>query len=197
MTYFTKIATATIFSLSASAAFAESWTLDGSASQLSFGSIKNNWNGEVHSFSGLNGSVSKDGAVNVTIDLTTVETNIDIRNERMLEYVFKAANSAQITAQIDMAEVSNLAVGESKVLDVGGSVSVVGTAVDLDTQMFVMRVSEGKAMVATNAMIFLDVEDAGLTPGIDKLMELAGLDGITRSSPVTMRLMFDLDGSGA
>lgn len=197
MNTFSKFAATAALIIAGSGALAEGWTLDGGASNLSFGSIKNNWNGEVHSFSGLTGSVSKDGAVDINIDLTTVETNIDIRNERMLEHVFKAAKSAKITAQIDMAEVNGLAVGESKVLDVEGSVDVVGTGVDLDAQMFVMRVSEGKALVSTNGMIFLDVEEAGLNAGVDKLMELAGLDGITRSSPVTMRLMFDLEGSGA
>lgn len=197
MNLVTKITAAAALAISATGAFAEDWTLDGGASHLAFGSIKNDWNGEVHSFSGLSGSVSKDGMVKLNVDLATVETNIDIRNERMIEHVFKAAKSAEITAQIDMDEVKSMAVGDSKVLDVSGSVNVVGTSVDIDTQMFVMRIGEDKAMVATNGMVFLDVEEAGLNGGVDKLMELAGLDGITRSSPVTMRLMFDLDGSGA
>ena len=46
-------------------------------------------------------------------------------------------------------------------------------------------------MVSTQNMIMLSTADIGLTAGIDKLMELASLPGITRVSPVTLRLMFD------
>ncbi|MEP4197944.1 MAG: YceI family protein [Aliishimia sp.] len=190
-TFATFIGAATL-ALTAQIANADGWTLDGTSSNLSFGSVKNETNGESHSFGGLSGTVSKDGAVAVSVDLTTVNTNIDIRNERIMEHVFKAAKTAEISAQIDMAQVDKLAVGESTLIDVEGAVSVVGTDVDLDAQMFVMRVSESKAMVATNGMVFLSMEDAEFTAGIDKLMELASLDSITRTSPVTMRLMFDL-----
>ncbi|MEM7295608.1 MAG: hypothetical protein AAF330_03130, partial [Pseudomonadota bacterium] len=42
---------------------ADSWTLDGAASHLAFGSIKKDFVGDVHSFGGLSGSVSDDGMV--------------------------------------------------------------------------------------------------------------------------------------
>jgi len=59
--------------------------------------------------------------------------------------------------------------------------------------MFVARLSDMTAMVTTNDMIMLSTADVGLTAGIDKLMELASLPGITRVSPVTLRLMFNTD----
>lgn len=177
---------------SAQIASADVWTLNGDASHLAFGSIKNETNGESHSFGGLSGSITENGAVTVSVDLTSVDTDIDIRNERMIEHVFKTASTATIATQIDMSAVEDLAVGDSTVLDVEATVDVVGREVDLDAEMFVMRLSDSTAMVTTNGMVFLDVEEAGLNAGIDMLMELAGLDSITRASPVTMRLMFDL-----
>ena len=107
---------------------AETWTLDGEASHLAFGSIKKDKIGEVNSFSGLKGTVDADGKADVTIDLTTLETNIDIRNERMLEHVFKGAGEAQLTAQLDMDEVKGLAVGEMAVVDVEGALSLLGVS---------------------------------------------------------------------
>ncbi len=173
-------------------ASAEGWTLNGDASRVAFGSVKSDSNGEVHHFSELSGSVSAEGAVSLTIDLASVETNIDIRNERMIEYVFKNAPKAEIAAQIDMAEVADLAVGESTVLEADAALTLVGSEVELYADMYILRLSEDRVMVSTNDMIMLSMEDLGLMAGIDKLMELADLPGITRVSPVTLRLVFDL-----
>lgn len=192
MKFITHTLAAAAFALAAPMALADGWTLDGASSNLSFGSIKSEYNGESHSFKDITGSVSESGAVELVVDLTSVETNIDIRNERMIEHVFKAAKTATINAQIDMDALGALGVGDSKIMEVTGTVNVVGAEVELDAEMFVMRVSEDSAMVASNGLIFLDVEEAGLNAGVDKLMELAGLESITRSSPVTMRLMFTL-----
>lgn len=174
-------------------ASAESWTLNGDASRVAFGSIKSDTNGEVHHFTGLNGSVSAEGAVSIAIDLASVETNIDIRNERMAEYVFNNAPQAMIAAQIDMTEVAGLAVGESAVVEADGALTLVGSEVDLYADMYVLRISDDQVVVSTNDMIMLSMEDVGLIAGINKLRELAELPGITQVSPVTLRLVFDLD----
>lgn len=187
------LALAGLIAIAGGIADAESWILDGDASRVAFGSVKSNTNGEVHHFKGVEGRVSADGAVSVEIDLASVETNIDIRNERMVEHVFKGSPKAIINAQIDMSEISDLTVGESAVIEADGTLTVVGSEVDLFADMYVMRLTPERVMVSTNDMIMLSMEDVGLTAGIDKLMELADLPGITWVSPVTLRLMFDLD----
>ncbi len=186
-----SIAAVVFVSLLGSAALAQDWTLDGASSHIAFGSVKKNTVGEVHTFETLSGTVTADGAATIEIDLASVETLIDIRNERMVEYVFQNTPTATITAQIDMGVVSALAVGDSTVLDASGSLSLVGNALDINTELFVLRVSESRVMVTTQGMIMLSTVDLGLTAGIDKLMELANLPGITRVSPVTLRLIFD------
>ncbi|WP_217352030.1 hypothetical protein [Ruegeria sp. HKCCA6837] len=72
---------------------AGTWTLDSDNSHLAYGTIKKNAVGEVNSFSKLSGHVTQDGHAEITIDLSSVETNIDIRNERMIEFVFRKAGS--------------------------------------------------------------------------------------------------------
>lgn len=181
--------------LATTAAQAESWKLDGSASQLAFGSIKFNDTGEVHSFSSIDGTVAEDGNVTLGIDLSSVETNIDIRNERMLEHVFKNAPRASVSAQIDMAAMEAVAVGDSTVLEVEGNLDLLGVEVPMYGDMFVMRLTEDKVMVTTDSMMFLSTADAEIDPGVDKLMELASLPNIVRAVPVTLRLMFDADGA--
>ncbi|WP_170560735.1 c-type cytochrome [Ruegeria atlantica] len=172
---------------------AQTWTLDPEGSHLAYGSIKKDTVGEVNSFTGISGQVGSDGKADIKIDLSSVETNIDVRNERMIEYVFQKAGTASLTAQFDMAELSALSVGETTTVDVEAMLSLAGADVEFDTEMFVARLSETAVMVSTNDMVFISTEDAGVDAGIDKLMELADLPGITRTVPVTARLIFNLD----
>ncbi len=186
-----SLATVIFVSLIGSTALAQDWALDAESSHIAFGSVKKNTAGEVHTFETVSGTVTADGSATIEIDLASVQTYIDIRNERMVEHVFQNTPTATISAQIDMEAVSELAVGDSTVLDATGNVSLAGNELELDAELFVMRVSDGRVMVSTQNMIMLSTADMGLTAGIDKLMELASLPGITRVSPVTLRLIFD------
>lgn len=190
-----KNITATLaLTLTSSVAFADGhakgWSLQPALSNISFGSIKNEYNGESHHFKDISGTVSAKGEVNITLALGSVETMIDIRNERMREFVFKNAPSATLSAALDMDALNALGVGEATTLETSGSLMLLGTETELDANFFVMRLSDTQVMVTTQGMIMLDVEEAGLDGSIDKLQELAGLDSITRVSPVSMRLFF-------
>lgn len=92
-------------------AAADTWALDSANSRLAFGSIKKNTVGEVHGFAALGGTVDADGNVALEIGLASVETNIEIRNERMNEHVFEGAPVATLSASMDMAEFAALAPG--------------------------------------------------------------------------------------
>lgn len=172
--------------------WAEGWLLDSERSHLAYGSIKKDSVGEVNSFTNLNGHV-RNGMAEIEIDLSSVETNIDIRNERMIEFVFRQAPTASLTAEFDMAKVSDLAVGETTTVDAASVLSLAGTDVEFDAEMFVARLSETSVLVSTNDMVFLSTEDAGVNTGVDTLMELADLPGITRTVPITARLIFHSD----
>jgi len=179
----------------ATSASAADWTLDGSSSKLSFGSVKIEDVAEVHTFPNLTGTVGADGAVQIDIDLASVQTNIDIRNERMNEHVFKGMASASLTGQIDMAAMDALAVGGTMVQEMEITLGFLGEQVPLDASLFVARLSETDVMVTTDSMVFVTADDLGISEGIDTLQELAGLDSITRAVPVTLRLMFAAGGA--
>lgn len=186
-----KLTTALIaLTFVAGAATADSWTLDADSSRIAFGSVKKNTLGEVHHFESISGTVSAEGAVVIEINLNSVQTNIDIRNERMIEHVFKAAPAATLSAQVDMAALNALPVGGSMVSEVDATLALAGTEAELYTDMFILRLAADSVMVTTNDMIFLDTEEAGIDGGIDALKALAELSGITRAAPVTLRLMF-------
>ncbi len=177
------------------AATADTWTIAGEESQVAFGSVKKNTVGEVHNFSGISGQVGDDGAVMVEIDLTTVETYIDIRNERMVKFVFgEDTPKATIKASLDAGALEKLEVGKTTTVDVEGTLTLGKTNIPIETSMFVARLGEDRAVATTDTMIMLSTKEAGIDEGVSKLMELAKLPGITRVSPVTMRLVFDRGG---
>lgn len=171
--------------------YAADWKLDPALSNVSFGSIKDDYFGESHTFGEMSGTVTADGTVTIVLGLASLETMIDIRNERMVEYLFQDAPSAIITAEIDMAELTGLATGEAITIQTFGTLSLLGVDTDLDVSFFVMRLNDAQVLVTTNGILMLSTEDAGFDVGIDKLQELANLDSITRVSPVTMRMVFN------
>jgi len=178
----------------AAPAFADSWTLDGEASKVAFGSVKKDTVGEVHHFSSVSGSVDEDGKVSVAIDVASVETWIDIRNERIQKMVLNASPQAMLAAQIDADALGKLAPGDTTLVDVEGTLSLNGNDVPIETSLFVARLSDKKMLVTTDEMIMLSTKEAGIDEGVSQLMKVAKLPGITRVSPVTLRLVFNRTG---
>lgn len=171
-------------------AFAGAWTLEADTSTVSFGSIKNDYVGEAHTFTDIGGSVSDDGMVQIDVNLASVQTNIDIRNERMITYVFGDAATATITASVDIAAMEAMAVGDSTVMEMDATLNFLGMETPFYLDMFVMRLDENRVLASSNAPAFLPTSDIGVDGGIDSLQEIAGLDGITRVTPLTARLIF-------
>lgn len=180
--------------VSASAAFAGGhsvWSAVEDQSRVAFGSIKGNDYGEVHHFTSVAGTVGEDGAVTISIDLGSVETNIDIRNERMIEHVFRAAApTAVLSGSVELDDFEGLAVGDTALTEFEGVLSFAGVEADVEAEMLVARLGEDKVLVTTADFIVLSTDDLGIDAGIDTLKELASLDSITRAVPVTVRMVF-------
>ncbi len=171
-------------------AAAADWTLSGDASALGFVTIKNGDTAEAHSFSGLSGSVTEDGAASVTVPLVSVETFIDIRNERMRDILFAAAPSATITAQIDLDALADLEPGARRMQELEVTLSANGQEVDYFTDVAITRIAEGAVSVSTVRPMIADARDLGYDSGVEQLREIAGLDSISPAVPVSFDLMF-------
>jgi polyisoprenoid-binding protein YceI len=169
------------------------WTLNEAESRLAFTSVKAGEIAEAHGFGSLSGSISADGAASLVIDLASVATNIDIRDERMREVLFETGvyPSASVAAQIDPASFAGLAIGESNVQPVSAMLDLHGVQAPVETELSVTRIAAGKVKVETTAPIIVDAGTYGLTEGIAKLQELASLPGITSQVPVNFSLVFE------
>jgi polyisoprenoid-binding protein YceI len=168
------------------------WTLDAAQSRLAFTTVKAGAIAEAHGFRTLSGSVGANGAATLAIDLASVSTAVDIRDERMREFLFQtsAHPSATVTAQLDPAAFSALKVGESKLQPVAATLDLHGIKSPIEAELAVTRIAPGRVKVETAAPIIVDAGTYGLTEGVAKLQELAGLPGITPQVPVTFSLVF-------
>ncbi len=167
------------------------WTLSAGESKVAFGSIKKGKIGEIHHFKSLSGKIGANGMVSVEIDLASVHTKIPIRNERMIKWVFDAAKAkATLSAKVDAKDLASLKAGDTKTVPVKGTLTLNGKAIAIKTTMFVAKLSDNKIMVTTDDMIMLSTAYAGINDGITKLMEIAKLPSIARTSPVILRLVF-------
>lgn len=168
------------------------WTAVEDQSRIAFGSIKKDTVGEVHHFEGVTGTVGEDGKLTLAVDLASVETNIDIRNERMLEHVFQAGKAtAMVSGEIDLEEVKDLKPGDTSIVDFEGVLAFAGVNIDVEAEMLVARLAENRVLVSTADFIMVSTEDLGIDAGVSKLMELAKLPGITRVTPVAVRIVFE------
>ena len=168
------------------------WSVDAAASSLSYVSVKAGEIAEANSFSGLSGSVTPDGAATVEIDLATIETKVDIRNERMRDIFFEVANhpKATVTAKIDPAAFDTLAVGASVTQPLEATLSVKGVEAPVETQVSVTRTGENSVLVTSTEPVIVDAGALELTEGLAKLQELAGLPSITPAVPVSFSIAF-------
>ncbi|MDP2131242.1 MAG: YceI family protein [Erythrobacter sp.] len=168
------------------------WTLDPSDSRLSYVSIKAGEIAEANRFDTLAGSVAADGTATLDIDLASVNTGIDIRNERMREIFFDVAGNpkATVTAKLDPAAFAALAVGQSITRSLTASVAIKGVEQEIETEVLVTRVSADRVTVVPTAPVIISTDMFELTDELGELRALAQLPSITPAVPVTFTLAF-------
>jgi polyisoprenoid-binding protein YceI len=169
------------------------WTLDAAGSRLSYVSIKAGEIAEANRFDKLAGSVAADGAATLEIDLASVATGVDIRNERMRDIFFQVAENpkAVVTAKLDPAAFAGLAVGQSLTRPLKANVTIKGVSQDVETEVLVTRVADGRVTVVPTAPIIITTDMFDLTDELGELRALAQLPSITPAVPVTFALAFN------
>lgn len=167
------------------------WQLDGERSSLYFVSIKKNEVAETNHFDRLSGRYDR-GEARLTIDLTSVETGIAIRDKRMQEHLFEVDGhpSAAVTLSVPEQRVAGLEPGEQALLDTTATLELHGTTQELDAPLTVTRLADGSLQVSNTRPVVINAGQFGLTQGVEKLREIAGLPSISPAVPVQFSLYF-------
>ncbi len=168
------------------------YQLDEGESSLYFVSIKKNKIGEVHSFSQLAGSINDKGFASIRVNLASVKTHIEIRDERMKSMLFETDRfpEAVVTTQIVGIQNGLVAMGERVVKTVELSLNLHGQLKTLQAIVQIVGLSNGALGVSSVKPILLNAADFELGAGIEKLMDVAKLPSISTAVPVSFNLVF-------
>jgi OmpA-OmpF porin, OOP family len=172
---------------------AQEWLLNSSESHLYMQTVKANSIFEVHQFTGLDGSVSKDGDVTVKIDLTSVSSGIDLRDVRMRFLLFETYRFpyAEITAKLDMTALQALLTTTRISYPLKVKVALHGVTQDIDVPVTITRLGDKSISVASVKPIVVKTDAFGLTPNIAKLSEAINGTVIATGATITFDLLFE------
>lgn len=167
------------------------WQLD-QPSAIHFVTTKNTNVSEVHTFGAFDGSVSDSGQANITIGLSSVDTRIGIRDERIEKHLFEIPQFTQATfsAQIPKQVLENVKAGANQNFTLEGMLSLHGSQAKAITDVIITANKNGTVTVSSIAPMLIDSETFGLVAGVQKLREIAGLKSISNIVPLTFVLTF-------
>ena len=185
-------ACALLLTLGVSLSAQANWYLDGASSRLSFITTQNANIADVHRFLVLHGKVDRKGLAQLRIEMDSVNSSVPLRDERMRDVLFdfKHFPEAQISAQIDLQPINDLASGAQLELRLPVTVSLRGKQHTYQAELLATRLDERRFQVVTLEPLMLQAEDFGLQPELETLRKLAGLSAISFSVPVNAVLIF-------
>ncbi|MGB0894329.1 MAG: YceI family protein [Parashewanella sp.] len=169
---------------------AHEWQVAPKQSKLSFISVKKSTIGEVHSFDQLRGILSSDGHFELTIPLSSVDTNIDIRDERMQSMLFEVTRYPKVilSANIDKNLVNGMKQGDSRIIQVASQLALHGRVQTVNLEVLIAKLSYSKILVTSYKPVIINATDFNLTKGLDSLKAIAKLSSISSAVPVSFVL---------
>ena len=169
------------------------WALNSERSALSFVSTKAINVAEVHSISDLSGGIAADGKADIMIGLASVDTGIEIRNDRMRDMLFETEQygMASVSAKVDTEILGKLGPGDSRQIIVEAVLSLHGVSRPLQIEFIVARSGESRLIATSARPVVVNATDFGLGAGVEALREIAGLPSISLAVPVSFVLTFD------
>ena len=161
------------------------WQLDTTKSQISYISTKNGDIREHNTLRFLTGSINADKEVQLIIDVNSIDTHIDIRNQRMRELFFETEQYP--TARIETSIADNLPLMTAYPIEYRLTLK----DQQHSFQSPVMIHSGGGEMMVTSAEpVTVNASTFGLEGALDKLREIAGLNSISPEIQVEYKLHF-------
>lgn len=193
-----SIRSAARFALASSAALLMAGTahaelaLDPSVSKVTLVSTKVTGDGstsvaELFRFHDLQGAVDPDGNATITIPLEGIDTGIDIRNERMVKFLFETEQFPEAVISASIPE--NLMGEGSHSTDLQATLNLRGIDSELALPVSI-TVQGDKVMVSSNEPILFDTNAHAFSGGLAKLAELAKVFHIPTTVPVMFNLSF-------
>lgn len=166
------------------------WVVDQKQSSINFLSTKKEHVTEVHSFDLFSGGISNAGAAHIEIDLSSVNTGIEIRNQRMVDHLFdvKKFASAKLTANVPKDVLTGLESGKAVVQVMKGQIDLHGVTQELSAKVKFIKTVDGLHVSSVEPLL-IDAKKFALVEGIEVLRKLANLSSISYTVPVSFSLV--------
>ena len=187
-----------VFTVSLALAFSSlsmaDWSLQ-QPSSIHFLTSKNTHTTEIHNFKKFDASINASGLAKLTIDLTSVDTRIGIRDERMQEHLFETSRFSQASfeAEIPAKILAKVRDGQQTQFELKGKISLHGEQAQAYSQVMISPNKDNTITVTSITPMLIDAASFKLVAGINKLKALAGLKSITYTVPLTFNLSFKAD----
>lgn len=161
-------------------------------SELTFLSTKNTSLTEIHRFRSLSGTLSTTGQASLSIDLTSIDSGIPVRDERMQKFLFETSRFTQatLTTVVDPEVLKKAAGGDIQRINLTGKLSLHGNEEDVNVPVLVVPASNGSIVVSSLQPVLIHAENFALAEGIRTLRDIAKLETIAEVVPVSFTLTF-------
>ncbi len=159
------------------------------SSQINYVSVKNNAIAENNVITGVSGGLTRAGELSVVLDLTTVDTGVQIRNERMQQMLFEVFDfgTATLEGSLSATQLASLQAGEVVRAALPLELNLHGVTQSVTAELLAVP-HAGGVLVTSTAPVLINAGDFGLQAGVTALQEIAGLNSISRAVPVTVNL---------
>lgn len=169
------------------------WALDSDASSFFYVTSKAAAVSEVNTFTGLEGKIANDGTATLTIDLASVNTAVEIRDQRMRDIAFKVSEfpEASVTVKVDAAALDSMAPGKISTANHTATVSMRGVSKELPAELRIVKLDADSVLVELHKPLLVATSDFGLVEAVEELRTIAGLPSINPQVVVDFALVYN------
>jgi polyisoprenoid-binding protein YceI len=170
---------------------ANDWTLNKQVSNLTFTTTKNASKTEVQSFQQISGTIKRNVA-SLVVNLNSVSTGIEIRDERLKDLFFETKLFPQAVVKIKLSNsgIEMMKVGDIKQVELEAELSIHGVKQKAMVSTQIIYLESNKLLVNSIKPLVINLQAFKLLKGVNLLCEIAHLKSINAAVPVTFNLMF-------
>jgi polyisoprenoid-binding protein YceI len=113
-------------------------------------------------FPGITGSISNSGQAEININLSSIDTNIPIRDQRLKALFFKVAKFPQATikATIDMKKIKSIRY--YKRMEIPAILEFYGVSKEIKLEVLIAKVYKKKLLITSMKPIIINAKDYGV-----------------------------------
>jgi hypothetical protein len=176
--------------LVAASSVSADWEMVKDESSFSFGTVFNERESEKHTFTEFSGFVQKGGNAKFDINLLSVKTGIEKRDQRIHKILFTRPMAASYWVRVDTRHIESLPINEPRELVLRGSFIFNKRPTPVPLRVKVTRMKAGRFRVESIGSNVLDASTLGLADKIERLRAAAGLWDISPMVSLEFKLVF-------